>query len=203
MRRELLVCFSFLCLAAACSSPNPARQNRGLHTVDGVVPLYVDGGESSPSAPTLSPALLAQVRTASNLGDALRTLGPAYASPNDPLRIPRWHFSDGTTLTLWPRGGETLADAVSVYPHPNCNMPAYACKDLVLGREKRDRQTGGNDSDSDPSSTITAKRDAKDLQATRPGSGQSSTSDKIEQGLVGTFLQTTNAFAAGLTQRAR
>src|SRR5262249_14803488 len=82
----------------------------------------------------LSPTLLAQAKTASTFGDALRMLGPAYVARNDATHTIRWHFGDGSTLTPWPQGGETLSDAVSIYPNPACKKSSVSCTDLILGR---------------------------------------------------------------------
>jgi len=123
-------------------------QDSSLHSVNGV-PLFIDGTQTKTKPKSLSPELLDQVRNVTTLGDALKILGPAYAAPDDNLHIAHWHFQNGTMLTLWPQGGETLNDTVSVYPRPDCGVPASQCNDLVLGRkpgaaQQHKRGGGGN-----------------------------------------------------------
>jgi hypothetical protein len=147
MRGKILSVFAVLLLSVSCT-PDAQDSNvqnvKGMHTIGGTVPLYVDGNVSQSPRPALSPALIAQVKSTANLGDALRVLGPAYMAAGDSYGVARWYFSDNTTLTLWPQGGETVSDVVTVHPHPNCGTNFKDCKVLVLSREpfSADYQTG-------------------------------------------------------------
>ena len=115
------------------SATTVLAQENALHTVSGM-PLFIDGTHSKTPLIPLSPALLDPIKKVTTLADALRILGPAYIAPDDKLHIPHWHFQNGMMLTLWPQGGETLDDTVSVTPRPDCGVPAAQCTDLVLNR---------------------------------------------------------------------
>lgn len=129
----------FVCLVFAAAPLMTYAGDGSLHSVNGV-PLYIDGTETSTVPAPLSPTLIDQVKSVTTLGDALRILGPAYTAPDDSLHIAHWHFQNGYMLTLWPQGGESLDDTVSVAPRPDCGVPAAQCNDLVLSRKKSQQQ---------------------------------------------------------------
>jgi hypothetical protein len=131
MIRKTVFLVSLFCGAATAA----LADGNGLHSINGV-PLYIDGAQSGSQQVALSPVLIDQAKTVTTLGDALRILGPAYVTPGDSMHIAHWHFQNGAMVTLWPQGGEALADPVSLRPRPDCGVPANQCMDLILDRKK-------------------------------------------------------------------
>lgn len=209
MRGKILI-FSMLLSLTGCGNTQTASlPQKGLHTVDGAVPFYIEGAVAKTKPPEQSPDLIDEARTMKNLGDALRVLGPAYVAANDPMQLAVWNFSNGETLILWPRGGERLSDAVHIFPNPNCRMHARECKELVLGRQVRTAGTNP-DSQDDSYDSDDARVAAMERQTSYyPQQSQTSFNndqptylDKFGSQVMSTTLSAGGILVNGLAQRA-